>query len=86
MAEVPALLLRGFYAALVSAIALLPTPGRAQSEFPSRPIKLVVPFPAGGGIDTTARVVGRRSAVCSASKSSCKTKAALAAPSRPTPW
>jgi tripartite-type tricarboxylate transporter receptor subunit TctC len=38
---------------------LLPTPGRAQSEFPSRPIKLVVPFPAGGGIDTTARVVAQ---------------------------
>jgi tripartite-type tricarboxylate transporter receptor subunit TctC len=59
MAKVPALLLRGFYAALVSAPALLPTPGRAQSEFPSRPIKLVVPFPAGGGIDTTARVVAQ---------------------------
>ncbi len=29
------------------------------SEFPSRPIKLVVPFPAGGGIDTTARVVAQ---------------------------
>jgi tripartite-type tricarboxylate transporter receptor subunit TctC len=59
MAKVPALLLRGFHAALVSAPALLPTPGRAQSEFPSRPIKLVVPFPAGGGIDTTARVVAQ---------------------------
>ena len=28
---------------------------RAQSDFPSRPIKLVVPFPARGGIDITAR-------------------------------
>jgi tripartite-type tricarboxylate transporter receptor subunit TctC len=39
--------------------ALLPTPGRAQAEFPSRPIKLVVPFPASGGIDTTARIVAQ---------------------------
>ena len=50
-------------AVIVAAIAcvavLLPTPGRAQSEFPSRPIKLIVPFPAGGGIDTTARVVAQ---------------------------
>jgi tripartite-type tricarboxylate transporter receptor subunit TctC len=35
------------------------TPGRAQTEFPSRPIKLLVPFPAGGGIDVTARVVAQ---------------------------
>ena len=28
----------------------------AQSDYPSRPIKLVVPFPAGGGIDMTARI------------------------------
>ncbi|MBX9842223.1 MAG: tripartite tricarboxylate transporter substrate binding protein [Xanthobacteraceae bacterium] len=30
-------------------------PVRAQSDFPSRPIKFIVPFPAGGGIDITAR-------------------------------
>jgi tripartite-type tricarboxylate transporter receptor subunit TctC len=29
---------------------------RAQSDYPSRPIRLVVPFPAGGGIDLTARI------------------------------
>src|SRR5262249_50792608 len=29
---------------------------KAQSDYPSRPIKLVVPFPAGGGIDMTARI------------------------------
>ena len=38
---------------------MIPTPVRAQSEFPSRPIKLIVPFPAGGGIDVTARVVAQ---------------------------
>jgi tripartite-type tricarboxylate transporter receptor subunit TctC len=46
------LLLCGMYGAVA-------THGHAQTEFPSRPIKLVVPFPAGGGIDVTARVVAQ---------------------------
>lgn len=32
-------------------------PALAQ-EYPSRPIKIVVGFPAGGGVDTSARVIG----------------------------
>lgn len=32
-------------------------PSFAQSDFPSKPIKLIVPFPAGGGGDTLARTV-----------------------------
>ena len=65
MAKVLALLRRGaamraaIACAIVCAAALLPMEGRAQTEFPSRPIKLVVPFPAGGGIDTTARVMAQ---------------------------
>jgi tripartite-type tricarboxylate transporter receptor subunit TctC len=31
-------------------------PARAQSDYPSRPIKMYVPFPPGGGIDVTARI------------------------------
>lgn len=31
----------------------------AEADFPSRPIKLVVPFPAGGGIDVTARIAAQ---------------------------
>jgi tripartite-type tricarboxylate transporter receptor subunit TctC len=43
---------------IASAIAL-PATASAQA-YPSRPITIVVPFPAGGSIDTVARVVGER--------------------------
>jgi tripartite-type tricarboxylate transporter receptor subunit TctC len=32
---------------------------QAQDNFPSRPIRLIVPFPAGGGIDVTARITAQ---------------------------
>jgi tripartite-type tricarboxylate transporter receptor subunit TctC len=35
------------------------TAARAQSDFPSRPIKMIVPFPPGGGIDVTARIAAQ---------------------------
>jgi len=37
--------------------------GRAVGQtrrFPDRPIKIIVPFPAGGGIDAFARLVGEK--------------------------
>src|ERR1700735_1308096 len=43
---------------IASAIAL-PATVSAQA-YPSRPITIVVPFPAGGSIDAVARVVGER--------------------------
>ena len=41
------------------ALAFVSTLAQAQ-DFPSRPIKLIVPFPAGGPNDIIARVVGQR--------------------------
>jgi tripartite-type tricarboxylate transporter receptor subunit TctC len=47
---------------LIAAVALatlLAAPAHAQS-YPSKPIKLVVGFPAGGATDTTARLIAQR--------------------------
>ena len=42
------------------AFAVPADPARAQGDFPSRPIKMIVPFPPGGGIDMTARIAAQK--------------------------
>ncbi len=37
---------------------LLSTHARAQSSYPNRPVRLIVPYPPGGGTDFFARLVG----------------------------
>ena len=43
----------------VLTLSLLPALAAAQ-DFPTKPIKLIVPFPAGGPNDIIARIVGQR--------------------------
>lgn len=43
--------------ALSTAAALAPQLSHGQDKYPSRPVKLIVPFPPGGNADATGRIV-----------------------------
>ena len=53
----PARLLPRCLAAVAAAALLLPAAGFAQSAYPNRPIRVIVPVAAGGGADAVARMV-----------------------------
>src|SRR3954470_9872593 len=38
-------------------LGLAAVAAQAQDKYPSRPITMIVPFPAGGGVDAGARIV-----------------------------
>ncbi len=50
-------------AGLAGALLLGAAPARAQREFPNRPIRWIVPYPAGGGSDFLTRIVGNQLAI-----------------------
>lgn len=53
--------LRHFLAATAGALTLLvAAPALAQDGFPNKPLRIVVPFTAGGVVDSIARAIGER--------------------------
>src|SRR5678815_3725984 len=49
-----------FTSLLLAAGLVAAVPAMAQSDFPSRPIRIIVPFSAGGIVDSVARVIGEK--------------------------
>ncbi|MDM0110025.1 tripartite tricarboxylate transporter substrate binding protein [Variovorax sp. J22R24] len=54
---------RSLFLAVSASLAIVPTLASAQAAYPTRAIKIIVPAPPGGAIDTIARVVGDKLAV-----------------------
>ena len=48
---------------ILAAMFAAHTPAMAQSAFPAKPVTLVVPFPAGGGLDIVARMLAKEMSV-----------------------
>src|SRR5262249_26789762 len=51
---------RAFLTLLGGAAVVLPAAVGGAESFPTRPIRLIVPYPAGGGTDIVGRVLGQK--------------------------
>ena len=52
--------MRGLVFLLLSTFLAFPAAAQDAQTFPSRPIRIVVPFPAGGPTDINARIIAQR--------------------------
>jgi len=50
----------GLNAAVIAAFSLLGAPAQAQDRYPSKPVRIIVSFSAGGPTDIVARVMGAK--------------------------
>jgi len=50
-------------AGMVAAATFFPSAAVAQSDYPTRPVSLVIPFPPGGATDVLGRVIGHKMGV-----------------------
>ncbi len=56
---IPSVRRRGLFSGACALLAVLSLPAAAQPAWPERPVRLVVPFPPGGGTDLVARAMGQ---------------------------
>ncbi|MDB5508156.1 MAG: hypothetical protein JWL93_625 [Hyphomicrobiales bacterium] len=52
--------MKRFIAALGCAMVLVCASAQAQQNYPDRPVRIIVPFAAGGAVDSIARIVGAK--------------------------
>lgn len=52
--------MKAVFAVAVAALWISPLPSAAQSDYPSRPIRFIVPFATGGGSDVLVRSIGAK--------------------------
>ena len=60
------------------AVALIFIAPAAAQDYPTRAVTLIIPYPAGGGVDTVGRIIAAGSRRRSASRSSSRTVPARA--------